>query len=120
MVHLQRKIKCKWCGEEKYLPKDVPTDNWLPVIGYETRRRNARNPESGESIVVEDTYFKVINNNGKLVDIAAFNCKVTVDSEENATVSIAAAIGQIMAIIGEICPDGFLKVATHEIKYKQV
>lgn len=113
MVHLLRNIKCMYNGTAEFKPEGIPDNSWMPVVGYETRRRNATKPNSGEQIVVEDTYLKVINNNGKLTDIAAFNCKVTIDNKENALVSLATSIGQLLAKFEETCPEGMLNVVTH-------
>lgn len=113
MVHLQRKLKCMYVGEDKYKPEGIPENKWLQVIGYETKRRNTRKPNSNEMIVVEDTYLKVINNNGMIVDLAAFNCKVTIDNEENAIVSLAAAVGHLVSIIEGSCCEGMINIKTN-------
>lgn len=77
MIHLQRKIKCKFTGSEDFQPEGIPRDKWLPVIGYEARRREK--DFQGKKETVEDVYYLVTNDKGKLVTIASFNCSTMID-----------------------------------------
>lgn len=76
-ISLQRKLKCKFTGSDDYLPEGIPRDKFIPVIGFEYRRREQN--KDGKSFTVEDVYFQVINDKGKLISIASFNCSTMID-----------------------------------------
>lgn len=85
MIMLQRKIRCKYTGNDNYMPKDskgnplLSRERWIPVIGYEIRRREKI--YDGKIRVVEDIYLVVINDNQKVETIASFNCHVLIDDQ---------------------------------------
>lgn len=74
-----RKIKCKFTGSDDFLPEGVPRDKWLPVIGYETRKREKE--FEGKKSIVEDILYLVTNEKGKIVPIASFNCSTMIDDQ---------------------------------------
>lgn len=79
MIMLQRKIKCKFTGSEDFQPEGIPRDKWLPVIGFEVRRREKIFNDKKE--IVEDVYYLVTNEKGKLQTIASFNCSTMIDEQ---------------------------------------
>lgn len=77
MVWMQRKIKCKVINPD-YKPDGIP-DKFIPVLGIETRKREKE--YQGKKMIVEDVYYLVVDNRGKLLSIASFNCATMVDEE---------------------------------------
>jgi len=94
MVHMQRKVKCKFIGSEEYQPEGIPREKWLPVLGVEVRKREKEFNNKKE--IVEDIYYLVANDKAKMVTIASFNCSTMIDD--------AAEInyGQLMATLNNI------------------
>lgn len=78
MVWMQRKIKCKVINDE-YRPEGIPSDRFIPVLGIETRKREKE--YQGKKMWVEDVYYLVVDNRGKLLSVASFNCSTMVDEE---------------------------------------
>lgn len=77
MVHMMRKLKCKFTGSEDFQPEGIPRDKWLPVLGYETRNRVKRFENKEENVT--DIYYLVMNDKGRLTTIASFNCSTMID-----------------------------------------
>lgn len=98
MIHLIRAIKAKYTGPDDFLPENVSRDKWMPVIGYEARHVRKMIKEVERD--VEELFFKVIDNTGKLVQVAAFNCSVMVD--DNATLDsnrIVVLLGNVVSLV---------------------
>jgi hypothetical protein len=98
MIYFQRKVKCKFGGDEKYLPKNMSSGKFVPVIGYEIRRREKHFGDDGngegKTEVVEDIIFVVIGNDGKFARVAEFNCMIMIDEKAEL---------DALTIAGEIC-----------------
>lgn len=77
MVHMMRKIKCKFTGSEDFQPEGIGRDKWFPVIGYETRQRQKTFDNKTETVT--DIYYLVTNDKGRLVTVASFNCSTMID-----------------------------------------
>lgn len=78
MIMLQRKLRCKFMGDKKYLPESITPGKWMPIIGFETRKR--RKETRGIVVEVEDLYYLVVNDNWKVETIASFNCHTMIDN----------------------------------------
>lgn len=102
MIMLQRKIKCKFTGSEDYQPEGIPRDRWLPVIGWETRKREKE--YQGTKQWVEDIFYHVTNEKGKLVCIASFNCSTMIDEKAEVDLNLAIELLKNSTVIGKaIC-----------------
>lgn len=98
MIHLTRVVKVKYSGPDDYLPENIGREKWMPVIGYEVRHVKKTIKEVERDI--EEIFFRVIDNNGKLVHVAAFNCSVMID--EKATMDgnqIVSLLGNVVSLI---------------------
>lgn len=100
MVHLIRKLKCKYAGPKEYLPEGIPEDKFISVLGYETRRREQQ--KNDKTIIVEDIFFLVTNNNGKMVSIASFNCITMIDEKAEMDVHSAMELLRNISIMGKV------------------
>ena len=114
MIMLQRKLKCKYVGEPKYLPDNFPVDRFVPVVGYEVRRRNIHRKDSDKEDVVEDVYYQVIDNKGKLIPVASFNMQTMIDDgDEKSMLAIAQNTGEIASMIKSSMYEGEIVVRTN-------
>lgn len=95
---LQRKLKCKYTGSDDYLPPDVPREKFMPVVGFEYRKRKISGVGENHNTTkeIEDLYFLVINSKGKITTIASFNCNTMID--ENAEINA----GSLMQLLNNI------------------
>lgn len=97
MIYLQRKLKCKYVGSNDFQPEGIPANKWMIVIGYETIRREKRFGEKTET--VDDLYFFVVNDKGKISKIAQFNCQVMIDeASELNTAQLTMLLNNILTI----------------------
>lgn len=114
MIMLQRKLKCKFIGEQKYLPDNFPPNQFVPVVGYEIRKRNIQRQGSDEVLTVEDVYYQVIDNKGKLIPVASFNMQTMIDDgDEKAVMAIAQNTGEIASMIKSSMYEGEIVVRTN-------
>ena len=79
MIHMMRKIKMEYTGDEKYLPDAVQRKKWYSIVGYEARKTE-KHFESKKKWVEEIFYF-IIADNGKMTLIASFNCNTKIDEQ---------------------------------------
>ncbi len=100
MIHMMRKLKCKYTGPDDYLPEGVPRDKFIPVLGYEVRRREQRKED--KTVIVEDVYYMVTNDKGKLVSIASFNCSTMIDERAEIDLSAAVKLLENVTMIGKV------------------
>jgi hypothetical protein len=107
MVHIMRKIKCKFTGSEDYQPEGIPRDRWFPVIGYEVRAREK--DFQGKKERVEDIYYLVTNDKGKMVTIASFNCTTMIDESAEIEGGKLLSMLQNISIMGKVISE---KLAT--------
>lgn len=107
MIYLQRKIKARFNGSVDYLPEGIPADKFLPVIGFEVRRRNYQKTPESKIEVKEDLYYHVINNAGKLVPIASFNMQTMIDERAEIDAVQATEILRNITIMGKMICEKF-------------
>lgn len=112
MIHLMRKIKCKFTGSEEYQPEGVKRDQWFPVIGYEARKREKTIGDKTQW--VEDIFYLITNEKGKIVTIASFNCQTMID--EKAEIDLKAALDLLrnVTIIGKVLSEKISAVTTED------
>lgn len=79
MIWIQRKIKCKFIGDERWLPENVERGKWMPVIGIKTVTKIIE--KRGSRKQVEDMNYMVIGNDSKIAYIASFNCATMIDEK---------------------------------------
>lgn len=101
MVHLQRKIKARFAGSVDYLPEGIPTDKFIPVIGYEVRRREYKKNPDDKPEIKEDIYYLVTNNNGKIIPIASFNMVTMIDEKAEIDMKTAVDLLRNVTLIGK-------------------
>lgn len=102
MIHLQRKIKARFAGSVDYLPEGIPTDKFLPVIGYEVRRREYRKNPEDKPEIKEDVYYLVTNDHGKLIPIASFNMVTMIDEKAEIDINRAMELLRNITIMGKV------------------
>lgn len=88
-MFINRKVKVKFAGDDDYRPRDMPANKFIPAIGFSTRRIE-KNVE-GKHRIDEELYFIIIDNQGKAVPVAAFNC-VAVCDEADDTAKLAETL----------------------------
>lgn len=98
MIHLQRKIKCKFTGSEEYQPEGIAREKWFPVIGYEIRKREKKFENKIE--MVEDVFYLVTNEKGRMITLASFNCSTMIDEQAE------LSGGQLMQLLNNILSMG--------------
>ena len=104
---LQRKIKCKFIGSSEYQPEGIPNDKFIPVIGYEYRKREQN--KDGKIIWVEDMYFLVVTAKGKLTPLASFNCATMIDEQAEINGGTLAQLLNNITIIGKVLSEKITK-----------
>lgn len=109
MIMLQRKIKCKFTGSDDYLPEGVPRDKFIPVIGIEARRREKT--YEGKTQWVEDLFYIVINNKGKVVTIASFNCSTMIDESAEIPAGQLVQLLNNITIVGKVISEKMASVS---------
>lgn len=102
MIHLQRKIKARFAGSVDYLPEGIPTDKFLPVIGYEARRREYRKNPEDKPEIKEDVYYMVTNDHGRLIPIASFNMVTMIDEKAEIDINRAMELLRNITIMGQV------------------
>jgi len=108
MVMLQRKLKCKYVGTDEFMPKDITREKMMPVIGFEVQRREAE--YDGKKRIEDDLFLLVVNNNGRIVRVAAWCCKVIIDEDEKAIAGIAQSVGSVASMIMESSNEGMIQI----------
>lgn len=112
MIHIQRKLRCKFTGPDGYLQSGIEPGKWMNVIGYEIRNRERE--YDGKKSVIGEIYFVVIGNNGKVSVIASFNCETRID--DHAEIS-GGQIVQLMTNIltmGKVLSEKLAKKSTED------
>jgi len=104
---IQRKLRCKFTGSDDFLPEDIPRDKFLPVIGYEYRRKERQ--FEGKTIQQEDLYYIVIDNKGKLKTIASFNCSTMIDDQSEINGSQLMQLLNNITIMGKVISEKMAK-----------
>ena len=80
MKYLQRKLRARFSGDDSYRPKNFSSTNFIPVVGFETRQKTIM--QNGEEKRVEELYLIIIDDNGKLISVMAYNFRVMIDETE--------------------------------------
>ena len=106
-IMIQRKLKCKFTGSDDYLPEGIPRDKFIPVIGFEYRKREQH--KDGKSFWVEDLYYVVINNKGKAVSIASFNCSTMIDESAEIPAGQLIQLLNNITIMGKVISENMAK-----------
>jgi hypothetical protein len=109
---MQRKIKCKFTGADDFLPEGIPRDKFLPVLGIETRKRvhvDNRPGKEGIKKEVEDIFYLVTDDKGKMISIASFNCSTMIDEKAEIDFSAAMQMMNNITIIGKILSEKMAK-----------
>lgn len=109
---MQRKIKCKFTGADDFLPEGIPRDKFIPVIGIEVRKRvhiDNRPGKEGAKKEVEDIYYIVTDDKGKITSIASFNCSTMIDEKAEIDFSAAMQMMNNITIIGKILSEKMAK-----------
>lgn len=112
MIHIMRKIKCKFTGSEDYQPEGIPRDKWFPVIGYEVRAREKE--FQGKKERVEDVYYLVTNDKGKMVTIASFNCTTMIDEQAEIEGGKLLSMLNNISLMGKIISEKMAKFPDRE------
>lgn len=83
------------------MPKDKNgKDIFVPAIGYEIRK--GKKSFNGESKDVEDMYFLVIGDDGKVIHVAAFNCLVSCESDDTTADKLADTLNKAYLLLNEL------------------
>jgi hypothetical protein len=77
MMYLQRKLRAMYAGDPKYHPEQMPEKKYLPVIGWTSKRRLKKGPQTQEYI--DEPYLIIIGSDGKPIEVVMFNLKVMID-----------------------------------------
>lgn len=106
MIQMMKKIEVKFTGDDEYRPKELPRDKWLSVLGYEWKRRNTE--YEGKPKVVNDLFFIVVGNNGKVCRVSEISCSVRIDQrseiEGGQLIQMMNNITTLLKVISEKVP----------------
>lgn len=82
VLFINKNLKVKFVGGEDYRPRNVPYKRFIRAVGFETRM--TKKTFDGVEKTTDELYFLVINDEGYVVPVAAFNCVAIIDdSVEN-------------------------------------
>jgi hypothetical protein len=112
MIHMMRKLKCKFTGADDFLPEGIPRDKFLPVLGIESRKRihvDTREGKQGKQKEVEDIFYLVTDDKGKLISIASFNCATMIDEKAEIDFNATMQMMNNITIIGKILSEKMAK-----------
>jgi hypothetical protein len=98
-MFLQRKLRACYAGDEKYRPEQMPKEKYLPVIGWDTKRRLKNNGQKAE--YVDEPYLVIIGNNGRPIEVVMFNCKVMIDDKSEVDMVALSQMARNITIIGK-------------------
>lgn len=107
MIYIQRKLKCKYTGDEKYRQEGIERDKWMPVVGFESRKRNVT--YEGKTKVVDDLYYVVISAKSEVLIVSSINCIARID--EGAELQGGQAVGLMNNILSvlKVISEGYAK-----------
>ena len=80
-MFINRRVKVKFIGKDDFRPRDMPANKFIPVIGFTTRR--VEKLFEGKERIEEELYYIIIDNQGKSVPVAAFNCVAVCDEADD-------------------------------------
>lgn len=106
-IILQRKLKCKFTGSDDYLPEFIPRDSFIPVIGFEYRKREVL--KENKNFFIEDLYYQVINSKGKIISIASFNCNTMIDEQAEINSGTLMQLLNNISLIGRVLSEQVAK-----------
>ena len=113
MAQLIRKLKCKFTAADDYKPEYISRDKWMPVVGIESRRKEIKK-EGRQPQVIEEFFYLIIDDQGKLRTIAAFNCNTMIDdTTEINPAKLMTAIENVI-IIGKVLSEKIAKFPDKE------
>ncbi len=101
MIVLQRPLLAKYSGPDEYMPEEMKRDKFLPVVGVKTRL-NER-VVNGQEKKIEDIYYLLINDKGKLIEVSSFNCTTEINRKlEFNPEQVVQILGAISTVLGTI------------------
>jgi len=103
-MFFQRKLRATYAGDEKFRPEQMPKDKWLPVIGFTTKRKQ-KVDSGGKQEVYDEPYLLIIGNNGIMIQVIAFNCKVMIDEKGEVDMVALSQMARNITIIGKALCD---------------
>lgn len=109
MVWMQRKLKCKVINSD-YRPEGIPENKFIPVLGIETRRREKE--FEGKKTIVEDVYFLVVTDRGKLITVGSFNCATMLDEESELKTNKAIELLSNTTIMWKVLNEKLQKISS--------
>ena len=77
MIVMQRPLMAKYSGPDEYIPEGIPRDKFLPVVGVKTRTEERMVKDKPKKI--EDIFYLIINDKGKLTEVSSFNCTTEIN-----------------------------------------
>ena len=103
-MFFQRKLRATYAGDEKFRPEQMPKEKWLPVIGFTTKKKQ-KVEANGKQEVYEEPYLLVIGNNGIMIQVIAFNCKVMIDEKGEVDMVALSQTARNITLIGKALCD---------------
>jgi len=98
MIHMIHPIQCKYTGDDKYMRDGIERKKWYTVVGYEAR--NVEKEFEGKKKWIDELFYLVINDQGKMVVIASFNCSVRIDQQsEIPGTQIAGLMSNLLSLV---------------------
>jgi hypothetical protein len=98
-MFLQRKLRAKFVGLPEYLPKGMPEEKFIPVVGFSSQWLLKH--YDGKERREEELTLIMIGDNQKLVSCAAFNCKVILDEKEAETIQVLERATILLKVLAE-------------------
>jgi len=99
-MYLQRKLRAMYAGEAKYQPEQMPEKKYLPVIGWTTKRRLKKGPNTQE--YVDEPYLIIIGNDGKPIEVVMFNLKIMIDDRSEIDMVQLSSLANNLTIMGRV------------------
>jgi hypothetical protein len=103
-MFFQRKLRATYAGDEKFRPEQMPEKKWLPVIGFTTKRRQ-KVDSNGKQEIHDEPYLLIIGNNGIMIQVIAFNCKVMIDDRGEVDMVALSQMARNITLIGKALCD---------------
>lgn len=103
-MFFQRKLRATYAGDEKFRPEQMPEKKWLPVIGFTTKRKQ-KVDTTGKQEVYDEPYLLIIGNNGIMLQVIAFNCKVMIDERGEVDMVALSQMARNITLIGKALCD---------------
>lgn len=79
VLFINKNLKIKFVGGEDYRPRNVPYKKFIRPVGFESRK--VKKTFDGVEKIVDELFYLVIDDNGFVVSVAAFNCVAIIDDD---------------------------------------